>query len=102
MPFRSEIEFHRSLKNAWRRRTDGVAECRAADVAIDRSRPVELCVVEDIECLDAEEERRRLFESQTLGSGVGYVLRNGEAIKVTWHRRDELAPTTYTTAISTN
>jgi len=27
------------------------------------------------------------FESQTLGRGVGYVLRNGRSIKVTWHRK---------------
>jgi Protein of unknown function (DUF3048) N-terminal domain/Protein of unknown function (DUF3048) C-terminal domain len=26
-------------------------------------------------------------ESQTLGGGIGYVLRNGRAIKIFWHRR---------------
>lgn len=38
------------------------------------------------------------IESQMLGNGKGYVLRNGTAIKVTWHRKDELEPTTFTDA----
>jgi len=37
-------------------------------------------------------------ESQTLGSGPGYILRGGRYIAVTWHRRDLLAPTSFTAA----
>lgn len=37
-------------------------------------------------------------ESQTVGSGSGYVFRGGKVIKVTWHRRDLSAPTTFTDA----
>ena len=36
------------------------------------------------------------IQSQTLGTGQGYVLRGGRYIAVTWHRRDLLAPTTFT------
>ena len=32
------------------------------------------------------------FESQTLGRGVGYVLRDGHSIKVTWHRQYLISP----------
>lgn len=35
-------------------------------------------------------------ESQTLGTGQAIVLRNGKQIKVTWHRKDLLEPTTFT------
>ena len=35
-------------------------------------------------------------ESDLLGSGPGYVLRDGRSVKVTWHRADELAKTTFT------
>ncbi len=35
-------------------------------------------------------------ESQTVGSGPGYVLRNGEYLRVTWHRASATSPTTYT------
>jgi hypothetical protein len=35
-------------------------------------------------------------ESQTVGSGSGYVLRNGRVIKVTWHRAGLADPTTFT------
>ena len=38
------------------------------------------------------------FESMTLGRGVGYVLRNGEAIKVTWHRTYLISPFSFTRA----
>ena len=38
------------------------------------------------------------IESQTLGAGEGYILRGGRYISVTWHRRDLLAPTTFTDA----
>ena len=38
------------------------------------------------------------IESQLLGSGVGYVLRNGTSIAVKWHRHSELSPTVYTDA----
>lgn len=37
-------------------------------------------------------------ESQTVGSGPGYVLRGGREIKVTWHRAGTSAPTTFTDA----
>ena len=37
-------------------------------------------------------------ESQTIGSGPGWVLRNGTSIKVTWHRKNLIDPTTYTDA----
>jgi hypothetical protein len=37
-------------------------------------------------------------ESQTVGSGSGYVLRGGKSIKVTWHRASTSAPTTFTDA----
>lgn len=37
-------------------------------------------------------------ESQTVGSGSGYVLRGGEVISVTWHRPSLSAPTTFTDA----
>jgi hypothetical protein len=37
-------------------------------------------------------------QSQMLGSGTGYILRDGTSIKVTWHRTDEIAPTTFTDA----
>lgn len=37
-------------------------------------------------------------ESQTVGSGPGYVLRGDDVIKVTWHRPGLLAPTTFTDA----
>jgi hypothetical protein len=37
-------------------------------------------------------------ESQTLGTGPAWILRNGTAIKVTWHRKDLIAPTTFTDA----
>ena len=36
------------------------------------------------------------IQSELLGSGVGYVLRNGTETKVTWQRHDELSPTTFT------
>lgn len=36
------------------------------------------------------------FESMTLGRGVGYVLRNGVSIKVTWHRPYLISPFTFT------
>jgi hypothetical protein len=37
-------------------------------------------------------------ESQTVGSGKGWVLRNGEAIRVTWNRASLTSPTTYTSS----
>jgi hypothetical protein len=37
-------------------------------------------------------------ESQTVGTGKGWVLRNGEEIPVTWHRASLTSPTTYTSA----
>jgi hypothetical protein len=37
-------------------------------------------------------------QSEMLGSGPGYILRNGTAVKVTWHRTDEIQPTTFTDA----
>jgi hypothetical protein len=37
-------------------------------------------------------------QSAMLGSGPGYILRNGTVVKVTWHRTDEIQPTTYTDA----
>ncbi len=37
-------------------------------------------------------------ESQTVGSGKGYVLRDGKSIKVTWHRSTLSSPTTFTDA----
>ena len=37
-------------------------------------------------------------ESQTVGSGNGYVLRDGKSIKVTWHRASLSDPTTFTSA----
>jgi Protein of unknown function (DUF3048) C-terminal domain/Protein of unknown function (DUF3048) N-terminal domain len=37
-------------------------------------------------------------ESEMIGSGPGYVLRNGTAVKVTWHRSNEISATTYTDA----
>lgn len=37
-------------------------------------------------------------QSQLLGSGPGYILRGGTVVKVTWHRADEIQPTTYTDA----
>jgi hypothetical protein len=37
-------------------------------------------------------------ESQTVGSGSGYVLRGGKVIKITWHRPSLSAPTTFTDA----
>ena len=37
-------------------------------------------------------------ESQTVGSGPGYVLRGGKEIEVTWHRPSLSAPTTFTAA----
>lgn len=39
-----------------------------------------------------------VFESQTLGRGVGYVLRNGRSIKVTWHRKFLISPFRFTRA----
>jgi hypothetical protein len=38
------------------------------------------------------------IQSELLGSGVGYILRNGTVVKVKWHRSDETQPTTYTDA----
>jgi Protein of unknown function (DUF3048) N-terminal domain/Protein of unknown function (DUF3048) C-terminal domain len=38
------------------------------------------------------------IESQTLGTGNAIVLRNGQQVKVTWHRKDPIAPTTFTDA----
>ena len=35
------------------------------------------------------------FESQTVGRGVGYVLRQGTSIKVTWHRKFLISPFTF-------
>jgi len=37
-------------------------------------------------------------QSALLGSGPGYILRNGTVVKVTWHRTDEIQPTTYVDA----
>ena len=37
-------------------------------------------------------------ESELIGSGAGYVLRDGTVVKVTWHRPDELGMTSFTTA----
>ena len=36
------------------------------------------------------------FESQTVGGGIGYVLRNGHSIKIFWHRKYLTAPFTFT------
>lgn len=36
------------------------------------------------------------IESELLGSGIGYVLRNGTSVAVKWHRQSELSPTVYT------
>lgn len=41
-------------------------------------------------------------ESQTLGSGPGYVLRNGTMTPVTWHRRLPINPDTFTGASGQN
>jgi hypothetical protein len=38
------------------------------------------------------------IESQTVGSGAGYVLRGGKAIAVTWHRAALSRPTRFTDA----
>jgi len=38
------------------------------------------------------------IESQTVGSGAGYVLRDGTATAVTWHRAVPSDPTTFTDA----
>jgi hypothetical protein len=38
------------------------------------------------------------FESETVGRGSGYVLRNGRSIKVTWYRRFVTDPWTFTAA----
>lgn len=37
-------------------------------------------------------------ESQTLGSGPGYLLRNGTMIPITWHRHSLINPDTFTDA----
>ncbi|HVB00339.1 MAG TPA: DUF3048 domain-containing protein [Acidimicrobiales bacterium] len=37
-------------------------------------------------------------ESQTLGSGPGYILRDGTMIRVTWHRHSLINPDTFTNA----
>jgi len=37
-------------------------------------------------------------ESQLVGSGPGYVARNGRVVKVTWHRPNTSAKTTFTNA----
>lgn len=37
--------------------------------------------------------------SQTVGTGKGYVLRDGVAIPATWHRLDEASPTTWTDSV---
>ena len=37
-------------------------------------------------------------ESQTLGTGPGYILRNGTMIPVTWHRHSLINPDTFTSA----
>jgi hypothetical protein len=37
-------------------------------------------------------------ESDTIGSGPGYVLRDGKSIAVTWHRAGYGSPTTFTAA----
>jgi hypothetical protein len=36
------------------------------------------------------------FESSTIGSGTGYIFRDGRAIKVTWSRQFETEPWTFT------
>ncbi len=41
------------------------------------------------------------FESQTLGRGVGYVLRDGVAIKVTWTRKYLIDPFSFTRSSGT-
>jgi hypothetical protein len=38
------------------------------------------------------------FESQTVGRGSAYVLRNGRSIKTTWHRKYLVSPFTFTRA----
>jgi hypothetical protein len=35
------------------------------------------------------------IQSQTIGSGTGWILRDGKAITVTWHRAGLMAPTTF-------
>lgn len=37
------------------------------------------------------------IESQLVGSGKGYLLRQGTSVPITWHRPDELSPATFTT-----
>lgn len=37
-------------------------------------------------------------ESQVIGTGAGYVLRNGKVVKVTWHRAAGASATTFTDA----
>ena len=41
------------------------------------------------------------IESQLIGSGSGYLLRQGTVVPITWHRPDELSPATFTTPSGT-
>ena len=72
-----EAELERGLKDTWCRGTDGVAEGRAANVAIDRRGAIELCVVEDVESLDMEEQCFRLCQREVLGRSHVVVVRTG-------------------------
>lgn len=70
-----EVELQRSLHDARRRCADSIAKGRAADFAINRAGADELGVVEDVEGLDAEEQRLRLRERQILGDRHIVVVR---------------------------
>jgi hypothetical protein len=51
-----KVELQRSLQNTWSRRVDGVAEGRAANIAVDCGGAVKLRVIENVKCFYPEEQ----------------------------------------------
>src|SRR5580658_375571 len=72
----SEGKLNRALQDTRSRCADCLSKSRAADIAVDCLRAVELRMVEDIKCLNAEEQGLRLRERQILRSGHVVVVRS--------------------------
>src|SRR5580692_9722475 len=72
-----ESELRTQLNQAGRGGADNLAEGRTADVAVNRLRPEELGVVENVERFDAELERLRFGQSQVLEQRHIEVLHAG-------------------------
>ena len=71
----SKGELQRSLQDSRSRGADDISKSRTADIAVDRGGAIELRVVENVECLHAEEQGFRFCERQPLGDSHVEVVR---------------------------